>query len=92
MNRTENIDQRVIGLDRSWSFINNKAVGNPDQKQILIGLKIKLALLSLMQDYQRAQGIAAGLVDRTKSSPELSKFGSDTLDMLLVRVRIPRFG
>lgn len=74
----------LLRLDRSWSFINNKPGGNPDQKQIRIGLQIKLALLSLMQDYQRAQEIAAGLVNLAKSSPELSKFVSDQLDTLLV--------
>jgi zinc-ribbon domain len=74
----------LLGLDRSWSFINNKPGGNPDQKQTRIGLQIKLALLSLTPDYQRAQEIAAGLVDLAKSSPELAKFVSDQLDMLLV--------
>jgi hypothetical protein len=74
----------LSGLDRSWSFINNKPGGNPDQKQIRIGLQIKLALLSLTQDYQRAQEIAADLVDLARSSPELSRFVSDQLDMLLI--------
>jgi hypothetical protein len=74
----------LLGLDRSWSFINNNPGGNPDQKQIRIGLQIKLALLSLMSDYRRAQEIAAGLVDLAKPSPDLSKFVSDQLDMLLV--------
>jgi hypothetical protein len=74
----------LLGLDRSWSFINNKPGGNPDQKQTRIGLQIKLALLSLTPDYQRAQEIAVGLVDLAKSSPELSKFVCDQLDMLLV--------
>ena len=71
-------------MDRSWSFINNKPGGNPDQKQIRVGLQIKLALLSLVQDYHRAQEIANGLVDLAKPSPELSKFVTDQLDMLLV--------
>jgi hypothetical protein len=35
----------LVGLDRSWSFINNKPGGNPDQKQIRVGLQVKLALL-----------------------------------------------
>ena len=74
----------LTGLDRNWSFINNKPGGNPDQKQIRVGLQIKLALLSLIQDYRRARDIAAGLVDIAKPSPELSKFVSDQLDMLLV--------
>jgi hypothetical protein len=74
----------LLGLDRSWSFINNKLGGNPDQKQIRIGLQIKLALLSLTPDYKRAQEFAAGLVDLAKPSPELTKFVSDQLDMLLV--------
>jgi hypothetical protein len=74
----------LSGLDRSWSFINNKPGGNPDQKQIRVGLQIKLALLSLVQDYHRAQEIATGLVDLAKPSPDLSKFVGDQLDMLLV--------
>jgi len=74
----------LLGLDRSWSFINNKPGGNPDQKQIRIGLQLKLALLSLMVDYRRAQEIAAGLVDLAKPSPDLSKFVSDQLDIFLV--------
>jgi hypothetical protein len=71
-------------LDGNWSFINNKPGGNPDQKEIRIGLQTKLALLSLVQDYRRAQEIAAGLVDLARPSPELSKFVSDQLNMLLV--------
>jgi hypothetical protein len=74
----------LVGLDRSWSFINNKPGGNPDQKQIRVGLQVKLALLSLIQDYHRAQEIAAALVDLAKPSPDLAKFVSDQLDMLLV--------
>ena len=74
----------LTGSDRSWSFINNKPGGNPDQKQIRVGLQIKLALLSLVQDYRRAQEIAAGLVDLARPSPELSKFVSDQLNMLFV--------
>jgi hypothetical protein len=74
----------LTGLDRNWSFINNKDSGNRDQKQIRVGLQIKLALLSLVQDYHRAHEIAAGLVDLAKPSPELSKFVSDQLDMLSV--------
>jgi hypothetical protein len=76
--------EELSGLDRSWSFINNKPGGNSDQKQIRVGLQVKLALLSLVQDYHRAQEIATGLVDLTKPSPELSKFVRDQLDMLLV--------
>src|SRR6516164_11451709 len=71
-------------LDRNWSFINNKPGRNLDQKEIRIGLQTKLALLSLVQDYRRAQEIAAGLVDLARPSPELSKFVSDQLNMLLV--------
>ena len=74
----------LSALDRSWSFINNKPGGNPDQKQIRIGLQIKLALVSLVQDYHRAHEIAAGLVDLAKASPELSKFASDQLETSLV--------
>jgi len=74
----------LLALDRSWSFINSKPEGNPDQKQIRVGLQIKLALLSLVQDYHRAQEIAVGLVDLARPSPELSKFVSDQLDTFLV--------
>ena len=74
----------LSSLDRSWSLINSKPGGNPDQKQIRVGLQIKLALLNLVQDYRRAQDIAAGLVDLATPSPELSKFVIDELDMLLV--------
>ena len=55
-------------MDQSWSFINNKAGGNRDQKQMRVGLQIKLALLSLVQHYRRLQEIAAGLVDLAKLS------------------------
>jgi len=75
---------QLSSLDRSWSLINNKPSGNPDQKQIRVGLQIKLALLSLVQDYRRAQEIAAGLVDLAKPSSDLSKFVIEELDMLLV--------
>ena len=68
----------------SWSFINNKAGGDPDQKQIRIGLQIKLALLSLVQDYRRLQEIAAGVVDLANRSTELSKFVSDQLNMFVI--------
>src|SRR6516165_6916525 len=73
----------LSALDRSWSFINNKPGGNPDEKQIRIGLQIKLALLSLVQDYRREQEVAVGLVDLAKASPELSKFASDQLETSL---------
>jgi hypothetical protein len=74
----------LTASDRSWSYINNKPGGNPDQKQIRVGLQIKLALLSLVQDFRRAQEITAGLVDLARRSPELSKFVSDQLDTSLV--------
>ena len=74
----------LSSLDRSWSLINNKPGGNPDQKEIRVGLQIKLALLSLVQDYRRAQEIAAGFVDLAKPSTDLSKFVIEELDMLLV--------
>jgi zinc-ribbon domain len=74
----------LSGLDRSWSFVNNTQGGSVDQKQIRTGLQIKLALLSLVQDYHRAQEIARGLVNLAKPSAELSKFVRDQLDMLLV--------
>ena len=74
----------LSALDRNWGFINNKAGGTPDQKQIRVGLQIKLALLSLVQDYRREQEIAVGLVDLAKASPELSEFVSDQLGTSLV--------
>ena len=74
----------LLGLDRSWSSINNKQGGNPDQKQVRVGLQIKLALLSLVQDYRRAMEIARGMVDLAETSPDLSKFASEQLDMLQV--------
>jgi hypothetical protein len=74
----------LSALDRSWSFIDNRPGGNPDQKQMRIGLQIKLAVVSLTQDYRRAQEIAAGLVDLAKASPELSKFASDQLETSVV--------
>ena len=74
----------LSSLDRSWSLINNKPGGNPDQKQIRVGLQIKLALLNLVQEYRRAQDIAAGLVDLATPSSELAKFVSDQLESLLV--------
>ncbi|HYZ73144.1 MAG TPA: zinc ribbon domain-containing protein [Chthoniobacterales bacterium] len=73
----------LSALDRSWSFINNKPGGNSDQQQIRVGLQIRLALLSLVQDYHRAQGIGTGLVELAKPSPELSAFVRDQLDIVL---------
>ena len=77
----------LSGMDRSWSFINNKAGASPDQKAIRVGLQIKLALLSLVQDYGHLQEIAAGLVDLAMPSAELSKFVGDQLDMLAISSR-----
>ena len=74
----------LSAMDLSWSFINNKAGGDPDQKQIRVGLQIKLALLSLVQDYRRLQEIAAGVVDLANRSAELSKFVSDQLNMFVI--------
>jgi hypothetical protein len=74
----------LSGLDRSWSLTNNTLGGSVDQKQIRAGLQIKLALLSLVQDYHRAQGIAHSIVILAKPSAELSKFVRDQFDMLLV--------
>ena len=74
----------LSSMDRNWSFINNKAGENPDQKQLRVGLQIKLALLSLVQDYRRLQEIAAGLVDLAKPSPKLSQFVSDQLTMFVI--------
>jgi CHAD domain-containing protein len=55
-----------------------------DQKQIRVGLQIKLALLSLVQDYRRLQEVAASVVDVANRSPELSKFVSDQLNMFVI--------
>jgi hypothetical protein len=74
----------LSSLDRSWSLINNKPGGNPDQKQIRVGLQIKLALLGLVRDYRREQEIAASLVDLAKTSLDLSKFVTDQLEVLLI--------
>jgi hypothetical protein len=71
-------------MDRSWSFINDKAIGGCDPKQVRVGLQMKLALLSLVQDYARLQEIAASLVDLASRSPELSQFVSDQLNMFLI--------
>jgi hypothetical protein len=71
-------------LDRSWSLINNQPGGNTDQKQIRVGLQIKLALLGLVLDYRREQEIAASLVDLAKTSLDLSKLVSDQLEVLLI--------
>jgi hypothetical protein len=58
----------LSSLDRSWSPINNKQGGNTDQKQIRVGLQVKLALLGLVRDYRREREIAAGIVDLVKTS------------------------
>ena len=71
-------------LDRSWNLINNKPGGNADQKQIRVGLQVKLALLGLVRDYSREREIAAGIVDLAKSSFDLSKFASEQLEIFLI--------
>ena len=79
----------LSGMDQNWSFINaeDKAGGSPDQKGTRVGLQIKLALLSLVQDYGRLREIAEGLVELARPSPELSKFVGDQLEMLSVSSR-----
>ena len=57
----------------NWSFINSKAGGDADQKRLRVALQIKLALLSLVQDYHRLEEIAASIVKLAKRSPELSR-------------------
>jgi hypothetical protein len=74
----------LSSLDRSWSLINNKQGGNADQKQIRVGLQVKLALLGLVRDYHREREIAAGIVDLAKASLDLSKFASEQLEILLI--------
>jgi hypothetical protein len=49
----------LSSLDRSWNLINNKPGGNFDQKQIRVGLQVKLALLGLVRDSRREREIAA---------------------------------
>ena len=80
---------KLSGMDQNWSFINaeDKAGGSPDQKGTRVGLQIKLALLSLVQDYGRLREIAEGLVELARPSPELSKFVGDQLEMLSVSSR-----
>lgn len=48
----------LSSLDRSWSLINNKQGGNTDQKQIRVGLQLKLAPMNLNRRRART---AAGL-------------------------------
>lgn len=72
----------LSGLDRRWALINRKAGVSLDPKQVRVGLELKLALLSLVQGYPRAQEVAAGLVDLARSSPEFAKFATDQLDGL----------
>ncbi len=74
----------LTSLDRSWNLINNKQGGNTDQKQIRVGLQVKLALLGLVRDYRREREIAAGIVDLAKGSSDLSKFVSEQLEILLI--------
>jgi hypothetical protein len=74
----------LTSLDRSWSLINNKQGGNTDQKQIRVGLQVKLALLGLVRDYRREREIAAGIVDLAKGSSDLSKFAREQLEILLI--------
>jgi hypothetical protein len=78
----------LSGLDRRWALLNRNAGVSPDPKQVRVGLELKLALLSLVQGHARAQGVAAGLVDLARSSPEFSKFATDQLDGL--RMASPR--
>jgi rRNA maturation protein Nop10 len=73
---------QLVEMDRNWSVINKET--SPDLKQVRVGLQIKLALLSLVQDYRLQQEIAASLVDLAGLSPELVKFASEQLNMLSV--------
>lgn len=75
------IDQ-LSEMDRNWSVINSETA--PDLKQGRVGLQVKLALLSLVQDYRLQQEIAASLVDLAEWSPELEKFASEQLTMLSI--------
>lgn len=72
----------LSSLDQRWTLINRNAGTSPDPKQVRVGLELKLALLSLVQGYPRAQEVAAGLVDLARSSSEFSKFAADQLDSL----------
>ena len=71
-------------MDRSWSIISIEGRLDPDLKQVRVGIQVKLALLSLVQDYRLQQEIASSLVELAASSPELAKFVSDQLDMFSV--------
>jgi hypothetical protein len=71
-------------MDRSWNIINIQGRSDPDLKQARVGIQVKLALLSLVQDYRLQQEIASSLVELAASSPELAKFVSDQLDMFSV--------
>jgi hypothetical protein len=53
----------------NWSFINSKAGGDADQKRLRVALQIKLALLSLVQDYRRLEEIAASIVELAPKGP-----------------------
>lgn len=74
----------LSSLDRSWSRINNKPGGNTDQKQIRVGLQVKLALLGLVRNYRREREIATSIVDLAKGSSDLSKFASEQLEIFLM--------
>jgi hypothetical protein len=53
----------------NWSFINSKAGGDADQKRLRVALQIKLALLSLVQDYRRLEEIATSIVELAPKGP-----------------------
>jgi hypothetical protein len=73
----------------NWSFINSKAGGDADQKQLRVALQIKLALLSLVQDYHRLEEIAASIVKLAKRSPELSRSPPTSLTCSPLQVAEP---
>ncbi|HEU4680060.1 MAG TPA: zinc ribbon domain-containing protein [Terrimicrobiaceae bacterium] len=75
------IDQ-LSEMDRNWSVI--RSTNEPDPKQARVAAQIKLALLSLVQDYLLEQQIADGLVELAGSSPELEKFVRGQLEMLSI--------
>ena len=77
------IDQ-LSEMDRSWSIINSDGKLPADLKQVRVGIQIKLALLSLVQDYRLQQQIASSLVELAASSPELTRFVGDQLNMFSV--------
>jgi hypothetical protein len=69
-NYRQTLINQLAEMDRNWSVINKET--SPDLKQARVDLQIKLALLSLVQDYRLQEEIAASLVDLAGLSLNLS--------------------